>query len=110
MQAYAVRCTVALTTERARPVIPHPTGPGSITFEEVTTVGPYSHEEQLEELRHHWGDAYQIERTGPDTWLAARRDGRGAVHANTADELMDAISRDYLARPVPRDAGGEVKS
>jgi len=74
-------------------------------------VGPYSHAEQLEELVHHWGDAYQIEQTGPLTWIAARRDGRGAVHASSADELFAAISEDYIKRPVPRDTdGGEGES
>jgi hypothetical protein len=68
------------------------------------TVGPYSHDaEQLAELRHHWDTAYVIEQTGPSTWLAARRDGRGAVHASSADELFAAISADYREHPVPRD-------
>jgi hypothetical protein len=58
---------------------------------------------ELADLRFHWSDAYVIERTGPVTWLAARRDGRGAVHANSAGELRDAIRADYERRPVPRD-------
>ena len=60
---------------------------------------------ELEELRWHWGDAYQIEQTGPATWLAARRDGKGAVHANSAEDLEAAIVADYDLRPVPRDGG-----
>ena len=60
-------------------------------------------EEQLEELRHRHGEAYQIERTSPLTWLAARRDGGGAVHANSAGELEAKIVADYALRPVPRD-------
>jgi hypothetical protein len=62
-------------------------------------MGPHN---PLDELVHHWGDAYQIEQTGPQTWLAARRDGQGAVHANTPDGLWDAIVADYDARPVAR--------
>jgi hypothetical protein len=88
--------------KRAAEAIATPRRPWTITCKEAMTVGPFSHDDELAELRHHWGDAYQIERTGPQTWLAARRDGRGAVHANTADELFQAISNDYLARPVPR--------
>lgn len=68
----------------------------------MSSYGP-ENEEALQQLRHHWGDAYDIEQTGPRTWLAARRDGGGALHANDADELERAIGRDYLARPVPRD-------
>jgi hypothetical protein len=56
----------------------------------------------LEELRHHWGEAYDIQQTGGVTWLAARRDGRGAVHANSPEDLEAAITADYKARPVPR--------
>jgi hypothetical protein len=66
---------------------------------------PIHDDEQLAELRHHWDTAYVIEQTGPSTWLAARRDGRGAVHADSADELFAAISDDYRKRPVPRDEG-----
>jgi hypothetical protein len=67
-------------------------------------VGPFNRdEEDLAQLRHHWDSAYVIEKTGPATWIAARRDGRGAVHAHTADELMAKISADYIKHPVPRD-------
>jgi hypothetical protein len=69
-------------------------------------VGPFNRdEEDLAQLRHHWDSAYDIQKTGPSTWLAARRDGKGCLHANTADELMAKISADYLARPVPRNGG-----
>ena len=61
--------------------------------------------DELEDPRWHWGDAYQIEQTGPQTWLAARRDGKGAVHANTPGELDAKIVADYDLRPVPRDGG-----
>jgi hypothetical protein len=58
-----------------------------------------------EQLRHRYGDTYQIEQTGPLTWLAARRDGGGAVHANTPADLEAKIVADYDLRPVPRDGG-----
>lgn len=61
--------------------------------------------EALAELIWHWGGAYVIAQTGPHTWLAARRDGRGAVHANDAEGLYLAIRRDYAARAVPRQGG-----
>lgn len=68
-------------------------------------VRSYEDEEALEQLRHHWGDAYSIMH-GRDGWQAKRRDGRGGwIIRDSADDLFDAISRDYLKRPVPRDAG-----
>lgn len=65
---------------------------------------PYGPEEQLAELRHHWGDAYVIEHTSPDRWLAKRRDEMpGWLICDSAGELMEAISADYTKCPVPRD-------
>lgn len=62
-------------------------------------------EEDLAQLRHHWGDAYHIER-GPSGWRAKRRDGRGDwMIRRSADSLFRAIGEDYTARPVPRDDG-----
>lgn len=84
-------------------------------------MGPYSHDEQLAELNHHWGGqggAYTILHNR-DGWQAKRRDGRpwqakraagvrdghgGWVICDTADDLFRAITDDYLSRPVPRDA------
>jgi hypothetical protein len=69
-------------------------------------MGPFSHDAALEELRHHWGDAYSI-MSGRDGYQAKRRDGRGGwIIRPTAEELFDAIRRDYDRRPVPRDCGG----
>lgn len=59
-------------------------------------------DEQLEQLRHHWSDAYDITR-GPDGWQAVRRDNGDLLLAANPDTLFAAISHDYLARPVPRD-------
>jgi hypothetical protein len=59
----------------------------------------------LDELRHHWGDAYSI-MAGRDGYQAKRRDGRGDwIIRATVDELWEAIRADYAARPVHRDGG-----
>lgn len=65
-------------------------------------MGPFFHDEQLEELRHHWGDAYSI-MAGRDGFQAKRKDGRGGwIMRETAEELFKAIHADYTANPVPR--------
>lgn len=56
----------------------------------------------LDELRWHWGDAYEIERAD-DGWRARRRDGLGGwMTAPSAEELRDRIRGDYRRRPVRR--------
>jgi hypothetical protein len=58
---------------------------------------------QLEELKFHWGDAYDIAVTG-GMWTARRRDGKGAPLTDPLPEgLSRKISADYQAYPVPRD-------
>ena len=58
--------------------------------------------EALEQLQHHWGDAYDI-KIADGVWQAWRRDGLGApVEAAGPEELGTAILRDYGVRPVPR--------
>jgi hypothetical protein len=60
--------------------------------------------EQLDELRHHWGEAYSI-MAGRDGWRAKRRDGRGGwIVRDTAEALWEAIRADYRRDPVSRDA------
>ena len=57
----------------------------------------------LEELRHHWGEAYVIMLRGLDGWQAKRRDDRGGwLEAGTAGQLYELIHADYAARPVRR--------
>ena len=59
--------------------------------------------EALEMLRFNWGGAYDIARSD-GAWLAHRRDGLGGtITADRPDDLGTAISRDYAARPVPRE-------
>ncbi len=55
----------------------------------------------LDEIRFHWGSAYDI---GGGMWTARRRDGRGAPLADPLPEgLGQRIQADYTAMPVPRD-------
>ncbi len=57
----------------------------------------------LEELRFHWGSAYEIEADG-DRYTARRRDGRGAPLTDPLPAgLQQRIQADYAAMPVPRD-------
>jgi hypothetical protein len=57
---------------------------------------------QLADLRHHWGGAYVINCHAPERWIAERRDGKGIIRAEDADELRDMIIADYRVVPVPR--------
>jgi hypothetical protein len=59
-------------------------------------------DDDLADIRWHWGDAYEI------TWehgmfRAVRRDDGSAGIALTAELLRAEIRTDYGARPVPRD-------
>ncbi len=57
----------------------------------------------LDEIRFHWGSAYDVGRDG-GMFTARRRDGRGGPLASPLPEgLLLAIRADYAACPVPRD-------
>ena len=57
----------------------------------------------LEEIRFHWGSAYDI-KFGGGAWTARRRDGKGGTLADPLPEgLRRRIQADYVAMPVPRD-------
>ena len=58
--------------------------------------------EELNELRFHWGAAYEIG-YGLGQYRAVRRDDRSVVRADSAEQLLAAIREDYAVRPVPRD-------
>jgi hypothetical protein len=59
-------------------------------------------ERDLDDLRFHWGGAYNVQHLG-DTWLAQRKDkSRAVLSARTPAELLEKIRADYAARPVPR--------
>jgi hypothetical protein len=60
-------------------------------------------EQELADLRHHWGSAYLITRPGPDVWVAQRRDTRETLRADTPLGLRDKILANYMARKVSRD-------
>ena len=58
----------------------------------------------LDDLRWHWGDAYEI--TDMPGWRARRRDGKGDwITAPDAGTLADRISQDYTQEPVSRNHG-----
>jgi len=57
----------------------------------------------MDELRHHWGEAYHIA-ADDGRWTARRRDGRGGTLADPLPAGLRArIAADYRADPVPRD-------
>jgi hypothetical protein len=58
---------------------------------------------ELDELRFHWGDAYDITVARGGVFTAMRRDGRGERLADPSPEgLLRQIRADYAAQPVPR--------
>lgn len=58
---------------------------------------------ELDELRHHWGSAYDI-RFGVGGWIAQRRDGKGEPLTDLLPAgVREKIAADYYADPVPRD-------
>jgi hypothetical protein len=56
----------------------------------------------LADLRHHWGDPYEISGIRGH-WRAQRRDDGTTLTADSPEGLREAIIEDYFARPVPRD-------
>lgn len=62
------------------------------------------YDEALKTLQWHWGAAYLIGHDDEHGWWAARRDQIGALLTGTGpDELWQAITADYMLRPVPRE-------
>jgi len=58
----------------------------------------------LDELKFHWGSAYDIDADDGGVCTARRRDGKGAPLADPLPEgLRLRIQADYAALPVPRD-------
>lgn len=57
----------------------------------------------LDELRFHWGEAYNIALVD-GMWTGRRKDGRGGMLTDPLPEgLRLRIQADYAALPVPRD-------
>lgn len=68
-----------------------------------TAAGRRLIDDELEALRFHWGDAYEIGRDDELGWWARRRDGRGGdLTATGPDDLYEVIAADYALEPVPR--------
>jgi hypothetical protein len=60
--------------------------------------------DELDELRFHWGGAYDIAVARGGVFTAMRRDGRGERLADPSPGgLLRQIRADYAAMPVPRD-------
>jgi len=57
----------------------------------------------LDNLSWQWGEAYDIAVTRAG-WVAKRLDNGRALVAAGPDELRAALTADYAACPVPRDA------
>jgi len=58
--------------------------------------------DELDELRFHWGTAYDID-AADGVCTARRRDGTGGPLADSSPEgLRQKIQADYAADPVPR--------
>jgi hypothetical protein len=62
----------------------------------MTTAQP-----TLDSLVYDWGSAYDIGYQD-DQWIAARRDGRAVLLAETLTKLDELIQADYRHEPVPR--------
>jgi hypothetical protein len=59
--------------------------------------------DELEDLRFHWGTAYDFDCAGGE-FTARRRDARGGALTDLAPaRLLGKIRADYAADPVPRD-------
>ena len=56
----------------------------------------------LDDLRHHWGEAYLIDRLG-GRWVAQRRDSHATMSADGSEELLILVREDYVRHPVARD-------
>jgi hypothetical protein len=78
-------------------------GPDAAGRQPDTERRPRGDTGTLDELRFHWGSAYDIvfER---GAWIARRRDGKGAPLTDALPEgLRLQIVADYRADPVSRD-------
>jgi len=55
----------------------------------------------LADLRHHWGEAYEVSyRNG--MYQAIRRDDGSMIRRDDPGDLLEEIRADYAIRPVPR--------
>ena len=79
-------------------------GPGETPHPEpLTAMARSIIAAELEALRWHWGDAYEIEWDEEHGWRCKRRDGLGDwIHSADPDGLNQAIGADYRMKKVPR--------
>lgn len=78
-------------------------------MEQAATGNATEGDAQLDALRWHWGDAYDI---GCDdgVWWFRRRDGLGGGEtASGPDALRAAIIDNYIHRPVDRQTAADVQ-
>jgi hypothetical protein len=66
-------------------------------------------EEAVQDLRWHWGGAYEITFTG-SAYIATRRNNGRELTADTAEDLHDLIVTDYAAMIAPCEAYTEQGS
>jgi len=59
-------------------------------------VGDY--DDDLPDLRYHWGSAYLISHPELGLWIAQRRDTRETLRAESASELLEKIRAKYLQK------------
>jgi len=62
-------------------------------------------EEQLDDLRWHYGEAYLIDCLS-GRWIAQRRDSHATMSADGPDGLLERIREDYRRHPVSRRTAG----
>jgi hypothetical protein len=73
------------------------------TTADRTAAGRTLIKHELEALRWHWGEAYEICWDDARGWWARRLDGLGGeLTADCPDELYAEITADYRCRPVAR--------
>lgn len=59
-------------------------------------------DEDLADLRYHWGSAYDIRVTEAGIWRAIRRDNGRTIVTACAGDLHTLVVADYVAEPVKR--------
>lgn len=57
-------------------------------------------EDELEDLRENWGEAYKVN-AAVGRWIAVRRDTGEVIWARSAEELRGKIRDDYREGPCP---------
>lgn len=69
---------------------------------DIRCIAPGDVQDELAELRYHWGGAYQFW-TAQGTWFAQRADNLRIIRADSPGTLRQKIILDYGRKPVPRE-------